>query len=371
MIYGFCNAFMQIDRNYHFRALDHLTLPTRDLRGFQEETLLDGELVWDERRGEMIYFIFDGLMFGARNLCGLDLNGRLQVVQNDVIGPYEKRERTQQANATIYEQTFPFKMKMKQMWKPYGLKELFERVIPSQGHENDGLIFTPVRDAYRAGTCHRLLKWKPSELNSVDFMIVVDGKCALWIASQGRCHYYCDFDVKLDEKLGREEESLSGRIAEFRLSPVHPNGWTFMRFRPDKRLPNDSKTVEKVIQSIKDNVRRSDLLERETTIRTNWKAREQQSKEGVPPSGKVNGAVADALGLLPRSQRIKPQVNFQYPLNLRTQAAKNDYKEADGWVEGNCGPVEASGTSNQLCYDLDSDEEENRKGKRMKLLSSE
>ena len=60
-------------------------------------------------------------------------------------------------------------------------------------------------------------------------------------------------------------ESLDDKIAEFRLNPDHPNKWTFMRFRPDKRLPNDSKTVEKVIQSIKDNVRREDLLEREGT----------------------------------------------------------------------------------------------------------
>lgn len=351
-----------------------MTLPTRDLRAFQEETLLDGELVWDERRGEMIYFIFDGLMFNAKNICGLDLNGRLQVIQNDVISPYEKREIGKKANATIYEQTFPFKMKMKQMWKPYGLKELFERVIPSQGHENDGLIFTPVKDAYQAGTCHRLLKWKPSELNSIDFLLINNGeKAELWIASQGRCHYYCDFDWKMDEKL-KDETEINERIAEFRLSPDHPNKWTFMRFRPDKRLPNDSKTVEKVIQSIRDNVKREDLVEREATIRANWKAREGKGPTDAVATNTPARNVPvtnEAPALIPRSQRVTPHVGFKYPLNLRTESAKNAYKEADGWLD-EAGSAESDEKSEsdesvvesvkkdnyELCYDLDSEEDE-------------
>ena len=392
-----------------------MTLPTRDLKAFQEETLLDGELVWDERKGEMVYYIFDGLMFNAKNICSMDLNGRLQVIQNDIISPLERRDKCERQK-TVYEAAFPFKMKMKQMWKPYGLQELFERVIPAQGHENDGLIFTPVKDAYMAGTCHRLLKWKPSEMNSIDFLIRIKEKKAeakdsgtegeLWIASQGRCHYYCDFDPKLDETLHKEHADtrslgLDDKIAEFRLNPDHPNKWTFMRFRPDKRLPNDSKTVEKVIQSIKDNVRREDLLEREGRIRANWKAREKTT------SGVVNGNANVHVNntpqtqtqthtnpsnqpiqtmttyLVPRSQRINPPVSFKYPLNLRTEAAKKAYKEADGWLEYN-EPAELpklakfveSEESNaernresdrqvyckseDLCYELEADEEEEK-----------
>lgn len=400
---------IQIDRNYCFRALDHLTLPTRDLKAFQEETLLDGELVWDERKGEMVYYIFDGLMFNAKNLCSMDLNGRLQVIQNDIITPLERRDKSE-GQKTVYEAAFPFKMKMKQMWKPYGLQELFERVIPAQGHENDGLIFTPVKDAYMAGTCHRLLKWKPSEMNSIDFLIKIkqagdEGEYSegeLWIASQGRCHYYCDFDPKLDEKLKSEYDAdalgLDDKIAEFRLNPDHPNKWTFMRFRPDKRLPNDSKTVEKVIQSIKDNVRREDLLEREGRIRVNWKARENVKSTSGHANIHINNAPQTQTHtnqpfhtyLVPRSQRIKPPVTFKYPLNLRTEAAKKAYKDADGWLEYKVEsaksakliepeesaklvePEESNAERNResdrkvycksedLCYELEADEEEEK-----------
>lgn len=289
----------------------------------------------------------------AKNLTSFDLNGRLQVVQNDVIGPYQAREERKSKQlgekVTIYDSTFPFKLKMKQMWKPYGLRELFERVIPSQGHENDGLIFTPVRDGYVAGTCHRLLKWKPSEMNSIDFQIVITGGEGgqLFMASHGKPCYYTDFDPKQDSDLMKtvqdgEIVTLDGKIAEFRLNPAHPNKWTFMRFRPDKRLPNDTKTVEKVLQSIKDNVKSEDLLEREAVMRANWKSREQNCFKSVTTKTAVMNttSIMDSHShssqfpslRLPRSQTVEPSVPFKYPLNLRTEAAKAAYTEADGWT---------------------------------------
>lgn len=333
--------------------MDHLTLPTKDLKKYQEETLLDGELVWDERKQQMVYYIFDGIMFMAKNLAGLDLNGRLQAVQNGVIGPLQARDERNSKRfdtVSLYEQVFPFKMRMKQMWKPYGLRELFERVIPAQGHENDGLIFTPVKDSYQAGTCHRLLKWKPSDMNSIDFMIVKDkGGWQLFIATQGRVHYYSDFDPKKDDSLikavGENFDDLDGKIAEFKMNSDHTNKWTFMRFRPDKRLPNDSKTVEKVLQSIKDNVKKEDLLERESNIRSNWKARESQSASGTSTiatavtNAKIHTTYIAASNtdreieryIVPRSQLVTPKVLFSYPLNLRTEKAKAAYAEYDGW----------------------------------------
>ena len=40
-------------------------------------------------------------------------------------------------------------------------------------HETDGLIFQPAdkTDFYSPGRCEDILKWKPPELNSVDFKL--------------------------------------------------------------------------------------------------------------------------------------------------------------------------------------------------------
>jgi len=344
--------------------LDHLTLPTRDLKGFQEETLLDGELVWDEGKGELVYYIFDGIMFMARSLASLDLNGRLQVVQNDVIGPYDARRSI--ARDSLYEQPFPFKLKLKQMWKPYGLEELFERVIPLQGHENDGLIFTPVRDGYQAGTCHRLLKWKPSEMNSIDFLLVRkrgsstddknnDFKYDLHIATQGRTHFYSEFDIGQDPILKDKQNNLEdGCIAEFRMDSK-TNRWLFMRFRPDKRLPNDCKTVEKVIHSIRDNVSKADLLQRATLIRTNWKGRESLKNLNIKSKDESNikrkeESMPIAAIVAPRSQ-ILEEPPFKYPLNLRTAQAKASYQDADGWLVNECETNDTEEPEEDKCED--------------------
>lgn len=416
-----------------------MILPTRDLKGIQEETLLDGELVWDNAKGELVYYIFDAIMFMARTLIGLDLPGRLQIVQNDIITPHEKR-------MSSTGEKYPFKIKLKQMWKPYGLRDLFERVIPGQGHENDGLIFTPVKDGYFAGTCHRLLKWKPSDMNTIDFLIVciVDGrifdfndntnsninlsndtiKVELHIATQGRSHFYMNFDILKDEELSKlSPAEYCGKIGEFRYISGSKDcdstagfddskdRWGFMRFRPDKRLPNDSKTVEKVLHSIKDNVTKEDLLKREVVIRSNWKKRE--ASVAVPSSGlksapsnaynntvkngtssstfsnasknpyitantktNDNSSKSDDIDLIvPRSQQEKSSP-FKYPLSLSdssmrdfswTSTPSQSRAESESDQEETAGinekEVQSSSinyrTSISLDYDLNDEDEDN------------
>src|SRR5262249_49761512 len=52
--------------------------------------------------------------------------------------------------------------------------------------------------------------------------------------------------------------------------------WRFVRGRPDKTTPNDISVVDKVIESIKDNVTKRDLYGALDTIYKNWKSRESQ-----------------------------------------------------------------------------------------------
>ena len=40
-------------------------------------------------------------------------------------------------------------------------------------HEPDGLIFQPLKEPYVTGPCPEVLKWKPLELNSVDFKLQI------------------------------------------------------------------------------------------------------------------------------------------------------------------------------------------------------
>jgi mRNA guanylyltransferase len=46
---------------------------------------------------------------------------------------------------------------------------VFDHIIPNLKHGNDGLIFTMNACPYYPGTCQEILKWKPKNLNTIDF----------------------------------------------------------------------------------------------------------------------------------------------------------------------------------------------------------
>lgn len=167
------------------------------------------------------------------------------------------------------------------MWKPYGIAEILENEIPKLRHENDGLIFTPVADPYKAGTCERLLKWKPSELNTVDFKLVIDrtkppeSQYGLYVASRND-HRFFDWH-KPDPIL----DDLDGLIIECRYTKSD-NGeasWQYVRVRADKIMANNERVVDKIIASIKDNVTSKELIARIPAIHKAFKAREELARK--------------------------------------------------------------------------------------------
>ncbi len=51
-----------------------------------------------------------------------------------------------------------------------------------------------------------------------------------------------------------------GRIAECRYDPDWPGYWKFMRWRDDKEHANHLNTYEKIMESIRDNVEKQEVL---------------------------------------------------------------------------------------------------------------
>lgn len=220
-----------------------------------------------------MFLIFDALLMRGQNIMGMSLPDRLKCIQNDVVAPF-KELLIQKDNDT--KGTYPFNLDIKKMWKPYAIAEILELEIPKLQHGNDGLIFTPVSDPYGSGTCERLLKWKPSELNSVDFKLVIhrdapEGqRFELQVATSRGMHRTFAFYREPDavEKLN----DLDGQIIECRY--FDKDRWSFLRIRRDKTTANNERVVTKILDSIKDNVTAAELIERIPAIRRAWKARE-------------------------------------------------------------------------------------------------
>ena len=267
--YGRATAFL-IDRNFSCREISELTLPGRQAGTIHEDTLLDGELIYEksdtDKKCHFLFMIFDALLINGKEVMTGSLPDRLKCVQNDVIAPLHSDKELAR--------NYPFRLEMKKMWKPYAIAEILELEIPKLRHGNDGLIFTPVADPYVSGTCEHLLKWKPSELNSVDFKLVIHQdvedekrKYELQVSTRDGHRFFCYHapDDRLDE--------FNEQIIECRYTKDEQ--WDFIRPRQDKSSANYERVVLKIIDSIKDNVTSTELIQRIPAIRRAWKVREQ------------------------------------------------------------------------------------------------
>lgn len=184
----------------------------------------------------------------------------------------------------------------------YAIEKVFRDVLPKLPHGNDGLIFTCRMSPYTFGTDQKILKWKPAEENSVDFLLTLGfrtippeeldsddeadsdaGPVFDYDAKPtfGLSCYYGDSNYEewgemhvTDgewEELKALGQPLDEEIVECRMD--EQKRWKFMRLRKDKKEANHISTVESVIESIRDAVGQDDLIRSYSEIREAWKKR--------------------------------------------------------------------------------------------------
>lgn len=193
---------------------------------------------------------------------------------------------------------------------------------------SDGLILTCCDTPYISGTDPTLLKWKPSEENTIDFKIKLEfpkyidndlpkhdpnreytnydvkPKFKLYVWKGGDAphqHESVELNIKrnggefknsfqnydewneLDvsdeqwDKLKKSGESFNGRIAECR---QRQNGsWEMLRFRDDKMNGNHINVVLKILKSIEDSVTKDELIELEPQVKARWEERERMKRK--------------------------------------------------------------------------------------------
>ena len=128
--------------------------------------LFDGELIYDksENGREAVFYIFDSMSYAqGKSLLEKHLTFRLKMGSLLLSKVFEEFKIYGEANKIAF--------KSKKFYPKNFIGKMFSEILPNLPHENDGIIFTPGKDPYRCGTCPRLIKWKPKEMNSVDFAI--------------------------------------------------------------------------------------------------------------------------------------------------------------------------------------------------------
>ena len=289
-----------IDRknDYYYVSGLHFPLPESE-QSFHTGTITDGELVNDREKSgavQLKYLVFDCLALGRSGMMHRTLDKRLAYFRDTVFKPqhalYEKYPDEKQF--------IPFTVELKRMERAYGIEMIFRTILPSLQHAHDGLIFTCRTTPYKFGTDLHILKWKPANENSVDFLLTLEVPLCEPDSDDERSGIvapYPDYAAipKLDlSVLGDGNEyipygSLYATQSEWDNMKVlnkpldeciaecyqdEMGRWRFIRIREDKYEPNHISTVESVMESIHDRVGEADLLAIGMKIREAWKARE-------------------------------------------------------------------------------------------------
>lgn len=301
------------------------------LETLQDGTLVDGELVIQKnpvtKLTELRYLAFDCLAINGRSLTSSPTSSRLAHLGKEFFKPYYDLRSVYPNQCS----TFPFKISMKRMDFSYDLVRV-AKSLDKLPHMSDGLIFTPVRTSYTLGTKDSLLlKWKPEQENSIDFKLILEIPMVedTSLPKKDPNRWYYNYDIKpvfsiytwlggtdyngriknFTEPFSKKElellqrtykkfaelgisdsewnelksieQPLNGRIVECTKNQ-ETGVWKMLRFRDDKLNGNHTSVVQKVLESINDNVSLDDLSEVIDDIKNSWKERAVMAKRPRP-----------------------------------------------------------------------------------------
>ena len=172
----------------------------------------------------------------------------------------------------------PIRVLRKEFWELPRTGWVASALMPTLAHECDGFIYQSGTDVYVPDTHHRILKWKFSHLNSVDFQVRVDRSaaagagmmlCALenrgvdelraaGLEDRKRGSIYPTGKFMLPDGVASPER-LQGSIVECVWDPAQ-RGWKYLRERTDKTTPNAWTVYESVTKSIEQNISVDELI---------------------------------------------------------------------------------------------------------------
>lgn len=160
------------DRDNSCFKVEGLTFFRRDLQTHLKNTLIDGEMVIDKHAGQNLprFLIYDIVTYEGENVAKKSFDERMFYIGSKIIEP--RHEAMKQRR--IKKELEPFSVRIKEFWDVTTARSLLgEKFAKQLSHEPDGLIFQPKLEPYVCGRCDDVLKWKPSDQNSVDFKLKI------------------------------------------------------------------------------------------------------------------------------------------------------------------------------------------------------
>jgi mRNA-capping enzyme len=129
-------------------------------------------MVIDRHAGQNMprFLIYDFITYDGESVIRKSFDERLFYIKSKLLEPRVEAMK----QGIIKKELEPFSVRNKEFWPVTTARSLLsEKFAKSLSHEPDGLIFQPKLEPYVCGRCDDVLKWKPSDQNSVDFKLKI------------------------------------------------------------------------------------------------------------------------------------------------------------------------------------------------------
>lgn len=257
--------------------------------------LFDGEMYIE--KDKYIYSMFDCLIYDSLPKVEFYLNKRLGYCFE-----FEKVIKKGCIKLKNDSNLKRFYIIGKNMSKSYAFTQVLDS-IKTLSHDNDGLIFTPVNRPYLFYSRSNIFKWKPPNLNTVDFLIKDAGITDLFylyctanrnqIESLDRikhtnsyifCGYYINDDDNtkssdLDNVIGEFIYDFDQTTIDLDDLAIIKGKWCLHRIRTDKNTPNNVTIVLDTLNSLENLLKAEDLKKYQDQIRDNYKKRSMEASQ--------------------------------------------------------------------------------------------
>ena len=215
------------------RALDIRFVSLQFPKSAYMGTILDGELV------DNYFMVYDAVMVSGVNVMSLDLLGRLEKISYFVKGILKLKKD-------------PIVVKLKQFMEASYINDFQEKVLPTLPYKTDGLVFTPVGDPVRIGTHETMFKWKPRDMNTIDFQVKWRrDKWCLFVQDRGALV----FESEIPNPEPFKEFLKEDAIVECQyMIDDEPIWWKPVGVRTDKNHPNNRRTFYRTMVNVRENI---------------------------------------------------------------------------------------------------------------------
>lgn len=235
------------------RALNFYSISIEAEDTLYNGTLLDGEIIYDAENFKWNFVVHDALILCGNKIKKLSHSTRL----NDAKCCIQSFITISESNTLniIVKEFYPFE----------DFSNFIENVY-NKSNNNDGIIFMPEHLPVISGTQYSMLKWKPQNKHTFDFLLKeVDIGLEAQVFHHGNLKIFANIHLKTEK--GKEFIEKSKQLDYYNNECIvectfdkDKNNFSPILVRTDKTHPNSLRTIERTLFNISENIQIQDFM---------------------------------------------------------------------------------------------------------------